>query len=163
MRISSRPGRNRLRHATRQAARQGGAIMMFVLLASLMIAMVTLGVMRMVAGDIAEGFGGLEAVQAFNIAEAGAHYAIGKLQTAGASTYAGETITVTSGSTTLGTATITVNCIDTGASPNPSGCSGTYAGYRRIVSTSTLPMNGVSGGPTRTIVAIVQATSGGAT
>src|SRR5205807_7656099 len=110
-----------------------------------------------------EGFGGLQAVQAFNIAEAGVHYAIGKLQAAGAVTYAGETLTVTSGATTLGTATITVNCIDTGASPNPNGCTGTYAGYRRIISTSTLPMNGVSGGPTRTIVAIVQATSGGAT
>src|SRR5207253_2192693 len=106
--------------------------------------MVTLGVMRMVAGDITEGFGGLEAVQAFNVAEAGAHYGIGKLGAAGASTYAGETITITSGTTTLGTATITVNCID---APNPAGalvppCStSTYPGYRRIISTSTLPMN----------------------
>src|SRR5438445_7139910 len=111
----------------------------------------------MVAGDVSEGFGGLEAVQAFNIAEAGVHFAIGQLQAAGSGTAAGETITITSGSATLGTATIQVNCIDTGSAPP---CTGTYAAYRRIVSTSTLPMNGVSGGPTRTIVAIVQATSG---
>ena len=132
-------------------------MMMFVLMAALLIAMVTLGVMRMVAGDVSEGFGGLEAVQAFNVAEAGAHFAIGQLQAAGSGTYAGETITITSGSATLGTATIQVNCIDTGSAPP---CTGTYAAYRRIVSTSTLPMNGVTGGPTRTIVAIVQATSG---
>ena len=134
-------------------------MMMFVLMAALLIAMVTLGVMRMVAGDVSEGFGGLEAVQAFNIAEAGAHYAMGQLQGAGASTYTGETLTVTNGSVTLGTAAITVNCIDTGTAPP---CSGTYASYRRIVSTSTLPMSGLSGGPTRTIVAIVQALSGSA-
>ena len=97
MRISRRPGRNRLRRAAHLAAHQGGAIMMFVLLASLLIGMVTLGVMRMVAGDVSECFGGLEAVQAFNIAEAGAHYAIGKLQASGSTTYNGETITVTSG------------------------------------------------------------------
>src|SRR5437879_10192146 len=119
MRISSRPRWHRLRRAAHLAAHQGGAIMMFVLMAALLIAMVTLGVMRMVAGDVSEGFGGLEAVQAFNIAEAGAHYAIGKLQTAGASTYAGETITVPSGSTTLRTATITGNCIDPAPPPNP--------------------------------------------
>src|SRR2546426_11337601 len=132
--------------------------MMFVLLVALLLSVVTLGVLRLVSGDIPGGFGGLEAVQAFNVAEAGVHYAIGQLQITGTSNaYAGGTLTVTSGSTTVGTATITVNCIDTGAAPP---CSGTYAAYRRIVSTSTLPMNGVSGGPTRTIVAIVQATSG---
>ena len=148
-----------LQRLARAAAREGGAMMMFVLMAALLIAMVTLGVMRMVAGDVSEGFGGLEAVQAFNIAEAGAHYAMGQLQGAGASTYTGETLTVTNGSVTLGTAAITVNCIDTGTAPP---CGGTYASYRRIVSTSTLPMSGLSGGPTRTIVAIVQALSGSA-
>src|SRR5438445_6431835 len=134
--------------------------MMFVLLVALLLSVVTLGVLRMVAGDITEGFGGLEAVQAFNVAEAGVHYGIGKLQVAGANAYAGETLTVTSGATTLGTTTIVVNCIDTGTAPP---CSGTYAGYRRIVSTSSLPGSGASGGPTRTIVAIIQSSVGGNT
>src|SRR5207302_8509592 len=89
MRISMRPGRNRLRHGMPEAAGQGGAIMMFVLLASLLLAMITLGVMRMFAGDIADGFGALEAVEAANIPDAGAHYVIGQYQTAGQSTYAG--------------------------------------------------------------------------
>src|SRR5438309_12580 len=155
-----RPGAHGRRPVT---GNQRGALMLFVLLAALMLSVITLGVLRLVSGDITEGFGGLQAVQAFNIAEAGVHYAIGKLQAAGAVTYAGETLTVTSGVTTLGTATITVNCIDTGASPNPNGCTGTYAGYRRIISTSTLPMSGASGGPTRTIVAIIQSSTGGGT
>src|SRR5438309_11657022 len=104
-------------HRGADAARnQRGALMMFVLLAMLVVSVVTLGVLRLVSGDITEGFGGLEAVQAFNIAEAGVHYAIGRLQTAGANTYTGGTLTVTGG-TPLGTATITVNCIDTGNSP----------------------------------------------
>ena len=149
-------------HRGADAARnQRGALMMFVLLAMLMVSVVTLGVLRLVSGDITEGFGGLEAVQAFNIAEAGVHYAIGRLQTAGANTYTGGTLTVTAGTTPLGTATITVNCIDTGNSPTVNKCSGTYAGYRRIVSTSTLPSSGASGGPTRTIVAIVYGVSSG--
>src|SRR5438132_438233 len=149
-------------HRGADAARnQRGALMMFVLLAMLMVSVVTLGVLRLVSGDITEGFGGLEAVQAFNIAEAGVHYAIGRLQTAGANTYTGGTLTVTGGTTPLGTATITVNCIDTGNSPTVNTCSGSYAGYRRIVSTSTLPSSGASGGPTRTIVAIVYGVSSG--
>jgi hypothetical protein len=138
------------------AARQGGAIMMFVLLAGLLIAMVTLTVMRMVAGDITEGFGGLQAVQAFNIAEAGVHYAMGKLQVAGGSTYTGETLTITSGSTTLGTATITVNCVDDPGKGGPPCASSAKTDHRRIISTSTLPMSGASGGATRTVVAVVQ-------
>src|SRR5205807_4758671 len=151
-------------HRGADAARnQRGALMMFVLLAMLMVSVVTLGVLRLVSGDITEGFGGLEAVQAFNIAEAGVHYAIGQLQIAGANTYTGGTLTVTAGTTPLGTATITVNCIDTGNSPTVNKCSGTYAGYRRIVSTSTLPGSGASGGPTRTIVAIIQSSTGGNT
>ena len=110
-----RPSLQRVSYA---AARQGGAVMMFVLLVALLLSVVTLGVLRLVAGDITEGFGGLEAVQAFNVAEAGVHYAIGQLQITGTSNaYAGGTLTVTSGSTTVGTATITVNCIDTGAAP----------------------------------------------
>src|SRR2546422_3870444 len=100
MRISSRPRWHRLRRAAHLAAQQGGAIMMFVLLASLLIGMVTLGVMRMVAGDISEGFGGLEAVQAFNIAEAGHPPPNGQLPASGTTPYTGETITVNSRSNT---------------------------------------------------------------
>src|SRR2546422_10833216 len=145
MNPSRDPGRNRLLRGPRVAARQGGAIVMFILLVALVLSVVTLGVLRLVSGDITEGFGGLEAVQAFNVAEAGVHYAIGKLQAAGATTYAGEAITVASGTTTLGSATITVNCIDTGAPPNPNGCTRTYAGYRRIISPSPLPTRGARG------------------
>src|SRR2546428_8873040 len=108
MNPSRDPGRNRLRRGPHVAAREGGAIMMFILLVALVLSVVTLGVLRLVSGDITEGFGGLEAVQAFNIAEAGGHYAIGKLQAARATTYAGEAIKVTPGSPNLGRSTITL-------------------------------------------------------
>jgi hypothetical protein len=58
------------------------------------------------------GLGGgvreLQAEQVYNIAQSGFHYAIGKLQLSGAASYAGETITITSGSTTLERPTIIV-------------------------------------------------------
>jgi Tfp pilus assembly protein PilX len=125
---------------------------MFVLLVMLLIAAITLSVMQFIAADQAAGIHELQGVQVFNVAEAGVHYAMGRLQQSGAGTYGGETITITSGSTTIGTATITVNCIDTGAAPP---CSGTWAGYRRIISVGTLPNTNAS----RTIVAHVQGTS----
>ena len=128
---------------------QRGAIMMFVLLVMLLVAAVTLSVMNLIAADQAAGIHEMQAVQVFNVAEAGAQYAIGQMQIAGANTYAGQTLTITSGATTLGTATITVNCIDSGAAPP---CSGTWAGYRRIVSVGSL----VTGGPSRTVVTVVQ-------
>jgi hypothetical protein len=127
--------------------------MMLVLMAILVIATVTLTVVQLISADVAGGLRELQAAQVFNIAQAGVHYAIGKLQASGSNSYAGETTTITSGSTILGTATITVNCIDTGAAPP---CTGNYAGYRRIVSTGALPVTG----PSRTVVAIVQATQG---
>jgi Tfp pilus assembly protein PilX len=123
--------------------------MMFVLLVMLLIAAVTLSVMNLIAADQAAGIHELQAVQVFNVADAGIQYAIGQLQASGANTYAGQTLTVTGGATTLGTANITVNCIDTGTAPP---CSGTWAGYRRIVSVGTLTIVG----PSRTIVAVVQ-------
>ena len=128
---------------------QRGAIMMFVLLVMLLVAAVTLSVMNLIAADQAAGIHELQAVQVYNVAEAGAQYAIGQMQIAGANAYAGQTLTITNGVTTLGTARITVNCIDTGAAPP---CSGSWAGYRRIVSVGSL----VSGGPSRTVVAVVQ-------
>lgn len=123
--------------------------MMFVLLVMLLIAAITLGVMNLIAADQAAGIHELQAVQVFNIADAGVQYAIGQLQASGANTYTGQTLTITSGLTTLGTAQITVNCIDTGAAPP---CSGTWAGYRRIVSVGSLTI----GGPSRKIVAVLQ-------
>ncbi len=132
---------------------ESGLLMMFVLMAVLLIAAVTLTVIQLISADVAGGFRELQAEQVFNIAQAGVHYGIGKLQAAGSNSYAGETITITSGSSTLGTATITVNCIDSGAAPP---CTGNYAGYRRIVSAGSL----LTAGPSRTVVAIVQATQG---
>src|SRR5205807_1191164 len=84
--------------------------------------------MQVIGSDVGGGVEGLEADQVFNIANAGLHYAIGKMQLSGASTYAGETRNITNGSTTLGTATITVSCIDTGAAPP---CTGQNAGHRQ--------------------------------
>jgi hypothetical protein len=140
---TARPPRDRAQ------GRERGAILMFVLLVMLLIATVTLGVMNLIAADQAAGIHELQAVQVFNVAEAGVQYAIGKLQASGANSYTGQTLTVTSGTTTLGTAVITVNCIDTGLAPP---CGGTWASYRRIVSTGSLAI----GGPARTVVAVVQ-------
>jgi Tfp pilus assembly protein PilX len=135
--------------------RQRGAIMMFVLLVMLLIAAITLTVMNLIAADQAAGVRELQAVQVFNVAEAGVQYAIGQLQISGAATYGypQQTLTITSGSTTLGTATIRVNCVtDTSWPPTTWPCTGTYAAYRRIISTGSLTI----GGPSRTVVAVVQ-------
>ena len=135
---------------------QRGAILMFVLLVMLLVAAVTVGVMNLIAADQAAGIHELQAVQVFNVAEAGVQYAIGQLQISGAATYGypQQTLTITSGSTTLGTATIKVNCItDTAWPPTTTWpCTGIYAGYRRIISTGSLMI----GGPSRTVVAVVQ-------
>jgi hypothetical protein len=142
------------RGRARAAGHESGVVMMFVLMAILVVGAITLTVIQLINADVGGGLRELQAEQVFNISQAGVHYAIGKLQLAGANSYGGETITITSGSSTLGTATITVNCIDTGAAPP---CNGNYAGYRRIVSAGAL-----SGpGPSRTIVAVVQGTQGG--
>jgi len=122
---------------------------MFVLLVTLFIATVTVGVMNLIAADQAAGIHELQAVQVFNVAEAGAHYALGRLQVTGANNYAGQTVTLMSGLTTLGTASVRVNCIDTGSAPP---CGGTWAGYRRIVSAGSLAV----GGPARTVVMVAQ-------
>src|SRR5712692_6385467 len=120
------------------AGGERGVLMMFVLLVMLLISAITLSIMNIIAGDQAAGIHELQAVQVFNVAEAGVNYAIGKLQSAGADSYAGTTA-IMSGSTTLGTAAITVNCIDSGAAPP---CGGTNASYRRIVSAGSLPVGG---------------------
>jgi Tfp pilus assembly protein PilX len=134
------------------SAGETGVVMMFVLMAILLIGAITISVIQLISADVAGGQRQLQAEQVFNVAQAGVHYAIGKLQLSSAASYAGETITISSGSTTLGTATITVNCIDTGTAPP---CATAYAGYRRIISAGALPV----AGPSRTIVAVVQATN----
>jgi Tfp pilus assembly protein PilX len=154
MRTSRGNGATRLRHRARSARKESGVVMMFVLMAMVLIGAITLTVIQLINADMAGGLRELQADQVFNIAQAGVHYAIGKLQTSGANAYAGETTTITNGATPLGTATITVNCIDTGAAPP---CTGAYAGYRRILSTGSLPVPG----PSRTVVAVVQGTAGG--
>jgi len=134
-----------------------GAVMLFVLMAVLLVGAVTISVMRVISSDAGGGMESLEADQVFNIAQAGVHYAIGKLSLSTGSTYAGETRAITTGSTKLGTATITVNCVDTTSVNNwtPPCASSAYPGNRRIISTGSLPVSG----PSRTIVAVVQGTS----
>ena len=128
--------------------------MIFVLVALVLVAALTLSAMRLISAEVGGGIRELQAGQVFSVAQAGIHYAIGKLQGPQAALYAGETITMTGASATLGRAAITVNCPDTGAAPP---CGGPYARYRRIISTGSLPVSG----PSRTVVAVVRATAGG--
>jgi hypothetical protein len=124
--------------------------MMYILVVMGLIGVVTIGVMSVIAAEVSAGIRQLQAVRVFNIAEAGIHYAMANLQAASASSYAGETVSITDtdGSTVLGTAAVNVGCLD----GQPLPCSGAYAAYRSIVSTGTLPV----GGPTRTVVAVVE-------
>ncbi|MGH2374523.1 MAG: hypothetical protein ACRDIC_13785 [bacterium] len=127
---------------------QRGAMMMYILLVTGLLAVVTVGVIAVISSDISAGVRQLQAVRVFNVAEAGVHYALARLQTSGAATYAGETISITDGETVLGTAVVTVGCIDGITLP----CIGPYAAYRRIVSAGTLPESG----PSRQVVAVVE-------
>src|SRR5438105_11893195 len=134
---------NPMRQGAGAAGGERGATMMFVLMAMLLIAAVTVSAMQVIGADVGGGVEEVEADQVFNIAQAGAHYVVGKLQLAGtAQNYAGETVPVTNGSTALGTATVSVSCIQTGQAPISTGCSGAYPGFRRIVSIGTLPVSG---------------------
>jgi len=134
--------------SVRARAAECGAVMMYIILVLGLLTVVTAGVMQFIAGDLSAGVRQLQAVRVFNMAEAGLHYALAQLQEPNADTYAGETITITDGSTVLGTATITVGC------PNgqPLPCSGAAAPFRRIVSTGALPV----AGPTRTLVVVAE-------
>lgn len=124
--------------------------MMFVLLVLLLLMIVTTGVMLFIAADLSAGIRQLQSVRVFNIAEAGIHYAIARLQGTGAATYNGETVPITDGITTatLGTAQVEVSCLD--GTPPP--CAGDDARFRRIVSVGTLP----AAGPRRVVVAVVE-------
>lgn len=125
-----------------------GAVMMFILMMMGLVGVVTTGIMLLIAADLSAGIRQLHAVRVFNIAEAGVHYAIGRLQTSGASSFSSWSGDITDGSTVLGTAAVTVKCLD-GTDPP---CTGLNAQYRRIISTGTLP----AGGPTRTVVVVVE-------
>jgi hypothetical protein len=115
--------------------------------------MITLGVMGIVNADLAAGIRQQQAVQVFNIAEAGVHYAIARLQGTGGGTYSGGTVPITDGTTTLRTAQVVVQCLG-GTDPSINACTGLNPGLRRIVSTGSLP----SGGATRVVTAIVEGT-----
>src|SRR5437588_1102249 len=145
---------NPMRQGAGATGGERGATMMFVLMAMILVGAITVSAMQVIGADVSGGVEELEADQVFNIASAGVHYGIGKLQVAGATTYAGEPRTITNGSTTLGTATIIVNCVDTTSVNNwtPPCASSAYPAYRRVISTGALPVSG----PSRTLVAVIQ-------
>lgn len=133
----------------KETVRDGhGAVMMYILMVMGLLTVVTTGVMLLISSDLAAGVRQLQAVRVFNVAEAGVHHAMGRLQAAGASSYLEETVPITDGPTVLGSAAVSVGCID--GLPLP--CAGAYAAFRRVVSTGTLPVSG----PSRTIVAVVE-------
>ncbi len=131
-----------------------GVALLSVLLMLTLITFVTVAVMAVVQGDLAAGIRQQQAVQVFNIAEAGMHYAMARLQTSGADTYTGETVPIADGSTSLGQAQVTVECLDR-TSPAVNSCAGLNAGYRRIRSTGSLTVSG----PVRLVTAVVEGTT----
>ena len=133
---------------SRPAAANRGSVMLYILLVMGLVTVVTIGVMRFIAADLSAGIRQLQAVRVFNIAEAGVHYALARLQQVGADAYPGETVAINDGGTVLGTAAVTVSCLD----GQPLPCGGTNAAYRRVVSVATLPV----AGPTRTLVVTVE-------
>ncbi len=128
-----------------------GAALITVLAFVLLITIVTVGVIAIVQADLTAGIRQLQAVRVFNVAEAGVHYAIAKMQTAGAEVYNGETRNIMDGTDLIGTAVVTVRCLG-GSLPSVDACAGGTAAYRRVTSTGTLPV----AGPRRVVTAIVQ-------
>jgi hypothetical protein len=122
--------------------------MLYILLMLGLITIVTFGIMLLISADLSAGIRQSQSVRAFSITEAGVYYAVGRLQMSGAASYAGETVIVTDGSVTLGTASVAVGCIN--GLPLP--CLDLLAPFRRIVSAGSLPVSG----PSRTVVAVVQ-------
>jgi hypothetical protein len=149
--------------ATRGGRGEAGTALLSVVLAMLLIGVVSAMMLATVRADVAAGIKQQQAVQVFNLAEAGVHYALAKLQLlpgddgdpTRAATYTGENLTVTDDlAGGVGQISIVVQCLD-GTSPaaNPSDpCAGTYANFRRVRSTGTLPV----AGPMRVVTAIVQ-------
>lgn len=131
-----------------------GAALLSVLLFLMLMMIVTVGVMAVVQSDLAAGIRQLQAVQVFNIAEAGVHFALAKLQTADARTYDGDDVLIEDGSTTLGTASVEIRCLN-GNRPSVSACSGAEPAYRRIISTGSITV----AGPTRVVTVVVEGTT----
>lgn len=131
-----------------------GAAMMAVLMFMTMILIVTIAVMNILRADLAAGVRQQQSVQVFNIAEAGIHFAMARMQTPGAATYEGEVRSIMDGLTAVGQAAVTVRCLD-GSLPSAFACAGLNAAYRRITSTGTLP----AAGPVRVLTAIVEGTT----
>lgn len=155
MRQRTRPMQGAERGAPTLAKGDRGAALLSVLLFLMLIMIVTVGVMAVVQSDLAAGIRQQQAVQVFNIAEAGVHYAIATLQTANARTYDGNvSVPISDGSTTLGTANVQVLCLN-GTLPSVNACSGAEPAYRRIVSTGSLTV----AGPTRVVTAVVEGTT----
>jgi|GEM_PF-1515962 len=138
-----------------------GAALLSTILVLTLIMIVTATVMIVVKSDLAAGIRQQQAVQVFNVAEAGLHYGIARMQSLGsaATAYAGETSAQaistdgTSGET-VGYAAITVRCLD-GTVPTGTGCPVANAAYRRIRSEGRL----IAPGPTRVVTAIVEGTT----
>ncbi|MDI6771985.1 MAG: hypothetical protein QME77_05295 [bacterium] len=138
-----------------------GAALLSTILVLVIIMVVTATVMIVVRSDLAAGIRQQQAVQVFNVAEAGLHYGIARMQALGsaAAAYAGESTAVpistdgTSGGA-VGYADIAVRCLDT-TIPTLTGCSGPSAAYRRIRSEGRL----IVPGPTRVVTAIVEGTT----
>src|SRR3989304_1602334 len=120
-------------HRPRRTAPDRGSVMLYILLVMSLVTVVTIGVMRFIAADLSAGIRQLQAVRVFNIAEAGVHSALARLQQVGADAYPGETVAINDGGTVLGTAAVTVSCLD--GQPLPRG--GTNAAHRRVASVST--------------------------
>src|SRR3990172_5022515 len=123
---------------SRPAAANRGSVMLYILLVMGLVTVVTIGVMRFIAADLSAGIRQLQAVRVFNIAEAGVHYALARLQQVGADAYAGETVAIDDGGTVLGTAAGTVSCLDGQRLP----CGGTNAAHRGITVYGDLAANG---------------------
>lgn len=143
-----------------------GAALLTTILVLTLIMIVTATVMIVVKSDLAAGIRQQQAVQVFNVAEAGLHYAIARMQALGpaSAAYTGEVTAVpisTDGTPggAVGFAEITVWCLTT-PPPNPTpptgaGCSGPNAAYRRIRSEGRLS----TPGPARVVTAIVEGTT----
>lgn len=141
------------RPSARRAGQQGAALLSVILMLTMIMA-VTLGVMAIVQADLAAGIRQQQAVQVFNIAEAGVHYGIARLQGTGGAVYTGDSVPITDGTATLGTAQVVVQCLN-GTAPSINACAGADPAFRRITSTGSLS----SAGATRVVTAIVEGTT----
>ncbi|MGQ0568610.1 MAG: hypothetical protein ACT4P5_03615, partial [Armatimonadota bacterium] len=150
-------GRNRLSAVGQlkvSCRNEKGTALLSVLLLLMLIAVVTGTVMAIMQADLTAGIRQQQAVQVFNVAEAGIHYGIARLQGAGAATYTGETTSIADASTTLGQVVIAVRCLD-GTNPASSACASSSPAFRHIQSTGTLVVTG----PQRVLTAIVEGTT----